>query len=150
PLAGDAGVVARGLELGGTSVVASAAGSAAPAVEAGRASESVFTAGVVSGLRSGSPSEAELLFASMLIVPAKEGGSASVASTLPSIIIVGDTNRDGTWTDDDLAGRDTWTPTRGAFFGVNFDDDNSDGFPDAVRFADSGGTPVDENFVIEN
>ena len=62
-----------------------------------------------------------------------------------------DTDRDGVVDDDlDEAGEDAWTPTRGAIFMVNLDNDDAsrDGRPDAIDF-DVRGAPVSEDFTID-
>ena len=67
----------------------------------------------------------------------------------PNIMIVGDTDRNGTVTVADELGRAGWTKVRGAIFAVNYDDDNKNGKSDAVEFNDKG-EPVNEDFVLEN
>ena len=59
-----------------------------------------------------------------------------------------DTDRDGQVTDvEDEAGEELWTQERGAFFMVNFDDDDGDGAIDGIDF-NSAGEPVGEDPVI--
>ena len=62
-----------------------------------------------------------------------------------------DTDRDGVVDDHlDEAGEDAWTPSRGAMFMVNLDNDDAsrDGRPDAIDF-DVRGAPVAEDFTID-
>lgn len=71
-------------------------------------------------------------------------------TTTPGVDLDVDTNRDGVVEDDvDDPAEEKWTKKRGAFFMVNYDDDESDQKPDAIDF-DNKGRPINENLVIEN
>ena len=82
------------------------------------------------------------------IQPTGLGGVRGGADGI-TIIVNGDTNRDGIADDSDLEGRNDWTQTLGAIYAVNFDDDNGDRQPDAVDWNDQG-RPFNENKVIES
>ena len=73
--------------------------------------------------------------------------------TLTPLEILADTNRDGTITNDDRAGKDAWTQERGAIYAVNFDRDGNlthHGRPvaDSVMWWEEEGVPEHEDWKI--
>ncbi len=122
----------------------------------------VYAGGDSTGLRDSThPSASGALF-TFQVSPTEQAILEAVAA-LPSAVdltnppagrgllvdLVADTNRDGIVTEDDEDGKDNWTPQRGTIYAVNFDDDNSNGQPDAVNWNDQG-RPFGENRTIEN
>ncbi|MFZ9889339.1 MAG: protein-arginine deiminase family protein [Myxococcota bacterium] len=70
------------------------------------------------------------------------GDFAGIAKS--ALVALADTNRDGEVDGDDLAGRNQWTWSRGAFLSPNLDDDDSDGKPDAEDEVPNGSADADD------
>lgn len=126
----------------------------APAAQ-GRA----LSTGIVSGPAGGPADIAQPFSQATLEALAARLQGASAETTGPvlqpgggrglTVLIHGDTNRDGGLTVDDLDGRGTFSATRGALFSPNYDDDDLDGHPDAVNINDQG-RPFNEDRDVDN
>ena len=70
--------------------------------------------------------------ATLAAVAGCSGDTASMARPLPASALLADSNRDGVVDDRDrVAGKAGWSPSAGALFLANLDDDDGDGMADA-------------------